>query len=220
MNSVRKMSFVTIITFAISLLGIMLCKFLQSDAFMELVWQMGLDVDYGDMMYVLGVAEPMLGLLVVVAEFSLFTMWLCAEKRSPMVFIPIIGLMTTTGCSIAFRMVSLAPRMFPPTELPAEFYQAYGIVWSLTMILALAALIWLGIMMLPRGKFFGIMLFVAAFEVALELLLSRFAFSLDYDVSKAISIASQVFYWAVWITLYLSMMLSYRTKEESKVVLE
>ena len=206
MKLVRTMSLVTLISFAVAAVGLLLCKYLLSDSFVELMFEWEIDVDYRDMRYVLGVAEPLFGMLIVLAEFSLFASWLHTEKKRPVILAALIALMITTGSSLIFRFVAMFPQMFPPTELPTWFWSTYQIVWYVTMLMAVVALVLLGVKMMPRSNFVGVMLCVVAVEVMVELGLYS-----DW------SVLANTLYWIVWPLLYLSLMLQYRTQEEMTI---
>ena len=211
MKLVRTMSLVTLISFAVAAVGLLICKYLLSDSFVELMIEWEIDVDYRDMRYVLGVAQPLLGMLIVLAEFALFTSWLCVEKQQPVMSASLIALMITTGSSLIFRFVAMFPQMFPPTELPTWFWSTYQIAWYVTMLMAVVALVLLGVKMMPRSNFVGVMLCVVAVEVMVELVFSFLGLYSDW------SVLANTLYWIVWPLLYLSLMLQYRTQEEMTI---
>lgn len=211
MKLVRTMSLVTLISFAVAAVGLLLCKYLLSDSFLELMFEWEIDVDYRDMRYVLGVAQPLLGMLIVVSEFALFTSWLCVEKQQPVMSASLIALMITTGSSLIFRFVAMLPQMLPPTTLPTWFWSTYQIAWYVTMLMAVVALVLLGVKMMPRSNFVGVMLCVVAVEVMVELVFSFLGLYSDW------SVLANTLYWIVWPLLYLSLMLQYRTQEEMTI---
>ena len=204
MKLVRTMSLVTLISFAVAAVGLLLCKYLLSDSFVELMFEWEIDVDYRDMRYVLGVAQPLLGI-------ALFTSWLCVEKQQPVMSASLIALMITTGSSLIFRFVAMLPQMLPPTTLPTWFWSTYQIAWYVTMLMAVVALVLLGVKMMPRSNFVGVMLCVVAVEVMVELVFSFLGLYSDW------SVLANTLYWIVWPLLYLSLMLQYRTQEEMTI---
>lgn len=203
MKLVRTMSLVTLISFAVAAVGLLLCKYLLSDSFVELMFEWEIDVDYRDMRYVLGVAESLFGMLIVLAEFSLFASWLHIEKKRPVILAALIALMITTGSSLIFRFVAMLPQMLPPTTLPMEFWQVYSVTWLVTMVLATVALVALGVKMMSRNKFVGVMFCVVACEVAVEVLLSELGLYAEW------STLAQALYWTVWPILYFAMWRKY-----------
>lgn len=196
MKLVRTMSLVTLISFAVAAVGLLMCNYLLPKC--------ELDINYYDM-------RSILGLLIVVSEFALFTSWLCVEKQQPVMSASLIALMITTGSSLIFRFVAMLPQMFPPTELPTWFWSTYQIAWYVTMLMAVVALVLLGVKMMPRSNFVGVMLCVVAVEVMVELVFSFLGLYSDW------SVLANTLYWIVWPLLYLSLMLQYRTQEEMTI---
>lgn len=196
MKLVRTMSLVTLISFAVAAVGLLMCNYFLPKC--------ELDINYYDM-------RSILGLLIVVSEFALFTSWLCVEKQQPVMWASLIALMITTGSSLIFRFVAMFPQMFPTTELPTWFWSTYQIAWYVTMLMAVVALVLLGVKMMPRSNFVGVMFCVVAVEVMVELVFSFLGLYSDW------SVLAKTLYWIVWPLLYLSLMLQYRTQEEMTI---
>ena len=71
------------------------------------------------------------------------------------------------------------------------------------MVLAMVALVVLGVKMMSRNKFVGVMLCVVACEVAVEVLLSELGLYAEW------STLAQALYWTVWPILYFAMWRKY-----------